>query len=138
MPTPESSSPTTTIQRSCHLSEDPPPIIVFPPVLWLAAAVVGTALQWCWPIHLGAHGWVRSAGAALTVLGTSFVIVSNVTLRRAGTSVNPSKPTTTIVKQGIFRLSRNPMYLSGTLAYLGLALLLNAFWPLIALIPSLA
>jgi protein-S-isoprenylcysteine O-methyltransferase Ste14 len=135
----ESSLSTETKPGSTHLPCNAPKVIVFPPVLLLGAAVVGGAVQWFWPIHISAHAWVRSAvGAGLALLGGSLVIVSNITLRRAGTTVDPSGPTTTIVQDGVFRFTRNPMYLGGTLAYIGFALVLNSIWPLVALIPSLA
>ena len=58
-------------------------------------------------------------------------------MRRAGTNVNPRDPTTAIVVEGPFRFSRNPLYLSLILAYLGITLLVNALWPLLLLPPLL-
>ncbi len=51
----------------------------------------------------------------------------------AGTSPNPTKPTTKIVVQGPFRFFRNPIYLSFTLIYLGITIATNALWPLLLL-----
>lgn len=48
---------------------------------------------------------------------------------RAGTNVNPAKPATALVTTGPFRLSRNPLYVSLTLLYVGIALLFNAVMP---------
>jgi len=41
------------------------------------------------------------------------------------------------VVTGPFRLSRNPLYLALTLMYVGLALLANALWVLVLLMPLL-
>jgi protein-S-isoprenylcysteine O-methyltransferase Ste14 len=44
----------------------------------------------------------------------------------------------TIVTHGPFRLSRNPIYLANSLAYLGLTLVFNTPWPLLLILPMLA
>jgi protein-S-isoprenylcysteine O-methyltransferase Ste14 len=49
-------------------------------------------------------------------------------LRAAGTSVRGTKRTTTIVRTGPYRFSRNPIYLSFVLLLLGLAVWLNNLW----------
>jgi protein-S-isoprenylcysteine O-methyltransferase Ste14 len=51
-------------------------------------------------------------------------------LVRAGTSVDPYKPTTAIVTADPYRYSRNPLYLSLTAIYMGVTLLMNVLWPL--------
>jgi protein-S-isoprenylcysteine O-methyltransferase Ste14 len=58
-------------------------------------------------------------------------------MRRAGTNIKPSQPTTAIVQTGPFRFSRNPLYISLTLFYLGVCLMFNALWPLLLLPPLL-
>jgi protein-S-isoprenylcysteine O-methyltransferase Ste14 len=55
------------------------------------------------------------------------------TLRNAGTEVNPTKPTTTLVVSGPYQVTRNPLYLSLTLFYAGISLLANAFAALLLL-----
>ena len=55
------------------------------------------------------------------------------TMRQAGTNINPTQPTTAIVVEGPFRLTRNPLYLSLTVFYAGIATLINAFWVLLLL-----
>jgi protein-S-isoprenylcysteine O-methyltransferase Ste14 len=51
------------------------------------------------------------------------------TLRRAGTNVDPRQPSLVLVTEGPFRFTRNPLYLALVGLYLGITLLLNAFWP---------
>jgi protein-S-isoprenylcysteine O-methyltransferase Ste14 len=58
-------------------------------------------------------------------------------LSRAHTPVDPLKPTTALVTEGPFRYSRNPIYLALTLLYLGVALLINALWILLLVVPVL-
>ena len=49
-------------------------------------------------------------------------------LRNAGTNINPYEPVSTIVIEGPFRFTRNPLYLASTLIYAGIAVRLNALW----------
>jgi len=51
--------------------------------------------------------------------------------RRAGTTPNPTKPTTALVLRGPYRFTRNPMYLGFAALYLGVTLLVNSLWPLL-------
>lgn len=58
-------------------------------------------------------------------------------MRRAGTNVLPGKPTLSIVTGGPFRFSRNPLYIAGSVLYLGLTLISNSAWPLVLSVPML-
>ncbi len=59
-------------------------------------------------------------------------------LRRAGTAVEPWRPSTALVTDGVYRLTRNPIYLAMGLLYLGLALALDSVVALVLLPPLLA
>ena len=66
------------------------------------------------------------------VLGAAGVLVMwwLSSFRRAGTPVAPYEPTTALVTDGPYRLTRNPAYLAMALAYLAIALLADAPWVL--------
>jgi protein-S-isoprenylcysteine O-methyltransferase Ste14 len=74
---------------------------------------------------------------AVLVAGALF-ISAICTLRRAGTPVPGDRPTTTIVRRGPYRFSRNPIYLAFTLFQIGLAAWLNSLGLLLTLLPALA
>ena len=117
---------------------DVPKVIVFPPFLFLGAVISGTALQYFWPIHPSAALAVRIVGATLALAGVAVVLAAKKSLRRAGTNVRPDRPTTAVVSDGPYRFTRNPIYLGASIAYLGVTLLLNVFWPIPALLPFFA
>ena len=54
--------------------------------------------------------------------------------RRAGTSIIPNQPASAFVVSGPYHFTRNPMYVSLALLYLGIALILNSWW-IVALLP---
>jgi protein-S-isoprenylcysteine O-methyltransferase Ste14 len=70
------------------------------------------------------------AGLAVAIWGRNLMI-------RAGTNVEPYKPTTAIVDKGPFAYSRNPLYLCLLAVYLGIALLSGSGWLLILGVPLL-
>ncbi|HVM45875.1 MAG TPA: isoprenylcysteine carboxylmethyltransferase family protein, partial [Candidatus Thermoplasmatota archaeon] len=71
-------------------------------------------------------------GATLAAAGTALVLAGYATQTRAGTDPIPFHPTTRIVTHGAYRYTRNPMYLGFALATLGLAILADSAWALLA------
>ena len=50
---------------------------------------------------------------------------------QARTSPNPNRPSTSLLLHGIYRLTRNPMYLGLTLAFAGLLIYFQITWVLL-------
>jgi protein-S-isoprenylcysteine O-methyltransferase Ste14 len=57
-------------------------------------------------------------------------------LVRHGTNVAPSQPATVLVTEGVFRCTRNPLYVGVSLALCGIALMASIDWLGLLLIPS--
>ena len=111
-------------------------VIAPPPLIYAAVFAVGYALDGCYPISLRPEhsaGWL---GWAIFAAGVGVLALGGAYLNRAGTPVNPYRPSTTLVTAGPYRYSRNPMYIALTLAYLGAAVVVNTVWP-VMLLPGL-
>lgn len=109
---------------------------ILPPLVYLAALVLGFAVQLAWPVPL-AHEDVTmflTIGIALIALGAWLIAGALRGFRAASTSVVPVRPTTALVLDGPYRYTRNPMYLGMLLVSVGITLAANAVWPL-ALLP---
>lgn len=111
----------------------------FPPPL---IAVVVIALAWqlegffAWPILPAAGYW--PIGAACVGASLALALAAVWQLRRAGTAVEPWHPTSAVVQHGVYRFSRNPIYLAFCLATLGVGLWLDSGWIAAATLPVAA
>ena len=106
-----------------------------PPLLYLGALIIGVVLGWI--LHVPGFGSYRAlslyAGGVLAIAGIALVTTAAGLFRRMGTNVRPTQPSTTLVATGLYRWTRNPMYLGMALLYAGLALLLDSIVALILL-----
>ena len=77
------------------------------------------------------HHWATALGGA--VAGAAITFAGAATLRAARTTLLPMRPekSTSLVTTGIFRWTRNPMYLGLLTALVGWAAFLSAAWPLL-------
>jgi protein-S-isoprenylcysteine O-methyltransferase Ste14 len=113
-----------------------PGVCVPPPVFYLVALAIGIVLEYLlWPILiLGAPS--KYVVAAVLII-TSILIMPSVLrrFRRAATPFDVRKAASSLITDGPYRFSRNPAYVSLTMLYLGIGILLDNGWVLILAIP---
>ena len=102
--------------------------LVRPPLVYLAALVSGAVLQLIKPVPFLGVTLGVPLGALFVVGAVALFVYSARTFRAAGTPVPARKPTTTIVRAGPYRFTRNPIYLAFSLLLLGLAIWANTLW----------
>jgi len=111
-------------------------VIIHPPVAWAAAALAGLGLNWILPLPFVPPavpaGWL---GTIVFVLSVGLGVWAIVTMTRAGSNVPTSRPSTTIVESGPYRVTRNPIYLGMFLGQVGLAVAFNSLWLYVTLVP---
>lgn len=79
------------------------------------------------------HGALRwTLGTLIFVAGIALNVSGFVTQKRAGTDPFPFNPSTRIVAHGLYRFTRNPMYIGFALCTLGLSILVDSAWMLLA------
>lgn len=112
-------------------------MIAPPPLLALGALIAGVVLDRV--VHVGLPGrrWNRRLGAAEILGDVGLVGAAAREMRRAGTSPDPADEPPELVTGGVYRISRNPIYVGLVLAYVGVTLLLDRFWALVTLQPVL-
>ncbi|HET6176082.1 MAG TPA: isoprenylcysteine carboxylmethyltransferase family protein [Candidatus Sulfotelmatobacter sp.] len=113
----------------------PNPGLLRPPIIFLGSILLGIVLNRVWPLHFVSPS-VRLVGPLVTACTVVLFLLSYREFRGAGTSVRGSTRSTTIVRTGPYRFSRNPIYLAFILFVLGLSVCLNNAWLLVTLVPA--
>ncbi|MBW0144377.1 methyltransferase family protein [Sphingomicrobium clamense] len=117
-------------------------VIAPPPLIFGVTLVVGLVLH---AQNLGldiTQDWPGRAfgGAILCIFGATLIMLAILRFRAAETPPEPWKETTAFVKSGVYRLTRNPMYLGMASIYAGITviagclLLLGLFVPVLVTI----
>lgn len=111
--------------------KDNPDVIALPPLIFIAFIGLGVILHNFFPMHF-IQGPLRNIVGviflAYSVLVSALAILQ---MRRAGTNIDVRKPSTTVVTDGIYRFTRNPMYLSMALLMIAISVLISNIWILI-------
>ena len=112
-------------------------VIVPAPFFYAGVLVIGIVLNAFFPVPFLPSVVALIVGLPLIAIGILVVRSAFRALGRENTSPDPYEPTTKIVVDGPFRFTRNPIYLSFTLIYLGITLAFNTLWALLLLLPVL-
>jgi protein-S-isoprenylcysteine O-methyltransferase Ste14 len=112
-----------------NTTQDRPNTIPWPPLLYAAALAGAYLLQWLIPLP----GLLRPPvaeflGWPLVISGICFGLAAIVRFRVLGTPVDPTSQATKLATAGIYRLSRNPMYVGAVMALFGLGLATHWSW----------
>jgi protein-S-isoprenylcysteine O-methyltransferase Ste14 len=109
--------------------------IVIPPPLLFAVPFLGGWLigrAWEWPL-LQDRTTAIAIGLALVIGGVVLAADGIRQFRKARTTVLPFGGTLRIVASGVYRWTRNPMYLGMAVAYAGFSVVVNSGWCLVLL-----
>lgn len=110
------------------------PAKVNPPKYFFIAILVMLGLKWMIPAApLLSAPWYWAIGCVLVLLGTGCTGLGARLFSKAGTNLVPFSESTVLVTHGLYRFTRNPMYLGMVIALAGVALLLNERWPWLVL-----
>ena len=113
------------------------PRIFFPPPLIAISLVLAGWLvdHYWWALTIGDIEWTRAVGNVLLVASLVLIIVSALPFWIHKTSLEPWEPTSTIIQTGVYKFSRNPIYLAFCIASVGSGFTLNSFWVLVSVLP---
>jgi protein-S-isoprenylcysteine O-methyltransferase Ste14 len=122
------------------IDEDSAGVQVPPPFIYLSALLIGLGLEWLFgELGFGIGPDVRWAiGGILLLAGFAAGLSAMARFEAAGTDVKPWKTSSAIVETGVYRWTRNPMYLGMALILAGLAIGFDCPVALFLLVPVLA
>lgn len=101
-------------------------VIGRPPRILLGFLIAGSLLDLAAPAPNLPPGIQYGAGGALIAAGLGLFVWACLTMLRGGTNIPTCQPALRIVTHGPFRLSRNPIYLSMALVFLGAAAMIDS------------
>jgi protein-S-isoprenylcysteine O-methyltransferase Ste14 len=101
---------------------------VHPPILALGYIILGVLLGNYLPILPSLAGTLRVFGLPLALIGFVIGLMGFLEIRKANTTLDPHGSVTTVVTSGIYRFTRNPMYLAFLLMVVGFPLASGSLW----------
>ncbi len=127
-------------QRRSLMSVEPDSaqVRIPPPILLLVCLFAGWGLDWgrSWLI-LPATRWYAprvALSGALILLGLGLIGYCAWQFKKAQTCIEPWRATSSIITEGPYRYSRNPIYAAFVIAGAGIALAFNTCWMLLSLL----
>jgi protein-S-isoprenylcysteine O-methyltransferase Ste14 len=117
---------------------DHPKVIASPAVIFAAFLVLGSLLNWLWPLPFLPSGWSLITGFFLILFAADIMMYAAREMVRIKTNLKVRKPATALATEWPFSVSRNPVYAAILLLNIGVACFVNALWflfltPLLAL-----
>lgn len=116
-------------------NRDTPDVITKPPFIFLGGLVAGFLIDLLVPGDFMISPVQYPLATAFFALGIAVLRESLLRFKRANTAVEPWKPSTALVTDGLYALTRNPIYLGAAALYLGLGALFDNAWIILFLAP---
>ena len=120
-----------------QIDEHSPQVSFPPPLVFLGFLLLGLLADRLLGLDYGAPAFVRIIGGIAVMVALGLIIVALGLFRRESTSPEPWKPSSALVTSGIYRFTRNPMYLGMALLHLGIAMMLASPGAVVGLVLAL-
>ena len=105
------------------------------PTLTIIHVIMAILLGWRLQLPIPAPRFVGWIGLGLAALGFVLGVLAMIEFRRARASSNPKKPNKVLVTSGVYRFTRNPIYLGFVFILIGLPLTMGNYWGIILVLP---
>jgi protein-S-isoprenylcysteine O-methyltransferase Ste14 len=102
---------------------------ILPPTLFWICLTGMVLLRWAWPAIVLFRAPFTYLGSLPICAGCAVMLAAWSQFQRAGTNINTFSRPGRLVTDGLFRFSRNPMYLGMAIMLAGVWLLLGALSP---------
>ena len=109
-----------------------PGVKIPPPLIALAAISGAWGADRLIPLPIAGGERLWWVGIVITALASLLALASLVQFVIAKTHVEPWRPTSVIIRHGVYRHSRNPIYLAFCIAAFGAGLVINSWWGIVA------
>ena len=104
---------------------------ILPPTYLLLSIVLMVALRFPFPVMTVVPFPWNLLGTLPLVLGAIINVMADRAFKLAHTTVKPFQESSALITGGVFRFTRNPMYLGFLLILIGIAVLLESLTPFV-------
>jgi len=101
------------------------------PTLTLIHITIAILLGWLAPIPIPVTMFVQNLGLGFAALGLILGILALIEFKRVRPSLDPKKQIKVLVTSGIYRYTRNPVYLGFLFMLIGIPLSMGTYWGVI-------
>ena len=110
-----------------------------PPLVFLAFIIIGVGLSYMRPLESHVPLWPRLTIAIALAAASIALFLSSLSLfRRTGQDPRPWAPAPSLLIQGPYRFSRNPIYVAMTMLQVAIGVARDNMWIVLFAIPALA
>jgi len=104
---------------------------IHPPIVTLIFIAIAYLAKWAIPIPFVLPSIVRITGFVLVIISFLLGFGAFLEFKKANTTINPHGSVSSIIASGIYRFTRNPIYLGFVLTLIGFPLYSGTLWGLI-------
>ena len=120
-----------------ELNNDNPGVKIPPPVIFLGFGLFGIAIHYLIPLTIIGPSWLVYLGVLILIasfIGFGYMINF---YKKNETEIEPTKTTSKIITSGLYKYSRNPVYIISCAGPIGLGFIFLTYWSMFAFIPAL-
>lgn len=112
-------------------------IAIIPPFIFLIALIVAFLVEWFWPVPLVPAGMRYPLGGALIVASLAPMPWVLLAFIRAKTSIDARHNASSLIVDGLYQYSRNPIYVAMITLCIGIGIVADNIWILPALLAAI-
>jgi len=105
------------------------------PILTMIHITMAILLARLAPLPIPAPLFIQWIGLGFAALGFVFGVLALIEFRRVRAGLDPKKSASALVTSGVYRYTRNPIYLGFVFMLIGLPLTMGTYWGIILVWP---
>ena len=125
------------INMGKEIKNDNPGVKAPPPIIFLGFGLFGVSIHYLKPLTIIGPNWLVYLGVLILIgsfLGFGYMVNF---YKKNKTEIEPTKTTSKIIISGLYRYSRNPVYLILCTGPIGIGFIFMTYWAMFAFIPAL-
>jgi protein-S-isoprenylcysteine O-methyltransferase Ste14 len=107
---------------------------IYPPTYFNLSWFIMINLHFLYPIIVLYTGLWKLTGVLPIIFGVYINLAADKLMKVYSTTVKPGKESETLIENGVFKFSRNPMYLGMAIILIGIAIILGSLSPFIVIV----